>query len=230
MKKIGMIVAIETDAIFNYYGYVERLKSPSGYELFLHRGDNYKIYFLHCGMGTVAAAAGTQFLIDRCKVDLIVDFGVVGGLTDKMKVQKVVVVERIVHYRYDASEFMDLKKGQLPGKKDTFLHTDKNLVKKVLSLNKEIKKATIASGDKFVSTAEEKAAIHKDFKCDICDMESAGIVLTCEANDVPCLLLKAVSDGLMGGANEFWEELNRVSLICLEITTEIIKELVKEEQ
>ena len=47
-------------------------------------------------MGTINASAGTQVLIDKCGVDVIVDFGVVGGLTEEMKVQKVVVIDRIV--------------------------------------------------------------------------------------------------------------------------------------
>ena len=222
-----MIVAIETEAIFNYYKSIEQLDAPKGFELFLHKEEKFELYIMHTGMGSIAAAAGTQLLIDRCNVDIIIDFGVVGGLTDVMKVQKVVVVDRVVHYKYDCSEFMDLKPGQLPERDDIYIYTNSELVDKVLNYAPDIKKATIASGDKFVSTAEEKDYIHKTFNCDICDMEAAGIVLTCEANNVPCLLLKAVSDGLQGGAREFWEELNDVSLLCLKIADQIISEFFK---
>ena len=225
MTKIGMIVAIETHAIFERYRNIESLPAPSGFELFLHKAENFELYIIHCGMGTINASAATQLLIDRCNVDVVVDFGVVGGLTEAMKVQKIVVIDKIVHYRYDVSEFMNLKIGQLPEHDDIFIYTNQKLVQEVINYDPSIVAATIASGDKFVSKAKEKKYIHDTFKSDVCDMESIGIALTCEANKIPCLLIKAVSDSITGGAEEFWKEVNKVSLYCLDITINIINKL-----
>lgn len=222
MVKIGMIVAVETHAIFEKYGNMKNIDAPSGYELFEVDDNNIKLFILHCGMGVVNASSGTQLLIDKCGVDVIVDFGVVGGLTEEMKVQKVVVIDKVVHYRYDASEFMDLKIGQLPEHDDIYIYTDKKLVEEVIKYDPSIKKATIASGDKFVSKAGDKKYIHDTFNCDVCDMEAIGIALTCENNKIPCLLMKAVSDSITGGADEFWKEIDEVSLHCLDITMKII--------
>lgn len=225
MTKIGMIVAIETQAIFERYKNIEKLPAPKGFELFLHKEENFNLYIMHCGMGTINAAVGTQLLIDRCNVDVIVDFGVVGGLTNVMKVQKIVVIDKIVHYRYDVSEFMDLKIGQLPEHDDIFIYTDKRLVQEVINYDNSIVPATIASGDKFVSKAEDKEYIHDTFNADVCDMEAIGIALTCDANNVPCLMIKAVSDSITGGAEEFWNQINNVSLYCLDITIDIINRI-----
>ena len=74
----------------------------------------------------------------------------------------------------------------------------------------------------FVGTAEEKSFLHERFAGDVCDMESAGIVLTCELNGVPCLLLKAVSDGLADGADGFYTELQNASLRCLEVADKVM--------
>ena len=60
-------------------------------------------------------------------------------------------------------------------------------------------------------------------------MESAGIVLSCEANGIPCLLLKAVSDGLSDGAEGFYVELKRASLECLINTDKIMERLARDE-
>lgn len=225
MTKIGMLVAIETHAIFERFKSIETLDAPKGFELFLHRDENYDLYILHCGMGTIYASAGTQLLIDKCNVDVIVDFGVVGGLTDAMKVQKIVVIDKIVHYRYDASEFMNLKIGQLPEHEDIYIYTDQKLVNEVIKYDSNIIKATIASGDKFVSKPEDKDYIHNNFNADVCDMEAIGIALTCEANKKPCLMIKAVSDSIQGGAEEFWKEVNDVSLYCLDMTIKIINKI-----
>lgn len=221
-------MAIETDAIFARYQKIDKLPAPKGFGLFKVTDGKIEIYICHSGMGTINASAATQLLIDKCGVDVIVDFGVVGGLTEEMKVHRAVVIDRVVHYRYDTSEFMDLKIGQLPEQEDIFVYTDKKLVEEVMKHDSSIVNATIASGDKFVSKAEDKRFIHETFDCDVCDMEAIGIVLTCQANDVPCLLIKAVSDSITGGADEFWKQINEVSLQCLDITIDIINELYRD--
>ena len=226
-KRIGLSVAIEMDAIFEHYHEWKELESPPGFKLFLVERPTYDIYILQTGMGEIAASAGVQYLTAKCNVSYIVNFGVVGGLTQDMKKQKVCLVDRVVHYKYDCSEFMDLVVGQVDGHDSIYLHTSESLVKSALSVMDGLNLATCCSGDKFVSTAEEKQQLHKNFGGDICDMESAGIVLTCEANGVPCLLLKAVADGLADGAAGFYAELKSASLKCLIAADTIMEGLAK---
>ncbi len=223
--KIGLIVAIETDSIFAHYKKTQMLPCPKGFELFRTESGKNEIYILHTGMGEIASASGTQYLITACNVEIIVNFGVVGGLTGDMKKHKVCVIDRVVHYRYDCSEFLPLKIGQVDGHDSLFLPTDSVLVEKALALNPDLKKSTCCSGDRFVGREEDKKQLHTDFDADVCDMESAGIVLTCEANGIPCLMLKAVSDGLAGGAKEFFEELKDASLLCLRAADDVISSL-----
>ena len=56
-------------------------------------------------------------------------------------------------------------------------------------------------------------------------MEAAGITLTCNRCGVPCLLLKTVSDGITGGAEEFLSEVDRSADICLDIADKIMNNL-----
>ncbi len=228
--KAGLIVAIEIDAIFTHYPNVKELDAPSGYKLFLVEKESYDLYVLQAGMGEIAAAAGTQFLITKCGVSTIVNFGVVGGLTTDMKREKICIVDRVVHYKYDCSEFMDLAVGQVAGHDSIFIKTSEELVKSALSIMDHLPLATCCSGDKFISTEEEKRYLHDTFEGDICDMESAGIVLTCQANDVPCLLLKSVSDGLADGAEGFYNELQSASLKCLLAADTIVEGLAGKPQ
>lgn len=223
--KIGLIVAIEMDSIFSYYPERTRLECPPGFELYFIRRNGHEIYALHTGMGEIASAGGVQYLITRYQVDLIVNFGVVGGLTGEMKKHKVCVIDRVVHYRYDCSEFMDLQIGQVAEHDSIFLKTDEALVRQALCVFPGLMVSTCCSGDKFVAQERDKMRIHETFEGDVCDMESAGIVLTCETNAVPCLLLKAVSDGLADGANGFFAELQDAAMRCLIITDTILNGL-----
>ena len=224
-KKVGLLVAIETDSIFDYYPNLTRMDCPPGFQLFRCEKEQCEIYILRTGMGEVAAASGTQYLITKFNVELIVNFGVVGGLTPAMEKCRLCVVRRVVHYRYDCSEFLDLEVGQVEGLDSVFMPTDPELVQKALTLRPDLFPATCCSADKFVSKAKDKTEIHLLFEGDICDMEAAGILLTCNANGIPCLMLKAVSDGLSGGAEEFFVELYNASLECLQMTDEIIEGL-----
>lgn len=223
--KIGLIVAIETESIFSYYGNIEKLASPAGFGAYYTKRGKNDIYIIHTGMGEIAAAAGVQYAASAFGVDMIVNFGVVGGLVPAMGRQKACVIKNVVHYKYDCSEFMDLKKGQVDGHDSVYLPTDEKLCRKALELCPELAAVTCCSGDKFVGTAEEKSQLNAEFGGSVCDMESAGIVLTAEANGLPCLLLKAVSDGLSGGAEEFYDALLSVSRSCLEITDRIMESL-----
>ncbi len=228
-KKIGLIVAIEMDAIFKHYGKCRELKAAPGFKLYLVEKDSYDIYILQTGMGEIAASSGVQYLCAKFNVNYIVNFGVVGGLTEGMQKMKICLVDRVVHYKYDCSEFMDLAVGQVDGHESIYLRTSESLVKSALSIMEGLSLATCCSGDKFIGTAEEKKYLHDTFGGDICDMESAGIVLACEANGVRCLLLKAVSDGLADGAEGFYAELQSASLKCLEAADTIMERLSKVE-
>lgn len=226
-KRIGLVVAIEIDAIFKMYPEYKEIECPDGFKCYFIEKDTYELYVLKSGMGEVGASAATEYLIARYNVSMIINFGVVGGLTSEMKKQKVCLVEKVVHYKYDCSEFTSLAVGQVDGHDSIYLKTDEKLVQSVMSLMDNIKLVTCCSGDKFVATAEEKSFLHKRFNGDICDMESSGIVLTCELNKVPCLLFKAVSDGLNDGAEGFYAELEKASLKCLKVADKIIDKLSK---
>lgn len=224
-KKVGMVVAIEMEAFFERFPNNKEINIAGDYKLFFVEQEEFDLYVLQCGMGEIATAAGVEYLISQCGVSTIVNFGVVGGLTKTMKKLKVCLVDRVVHYKYDCSEFLDLKVGQVFGHDSIFIKTDENLVKKAQVVMNDVKMATCCSGDKFVSTEEEKIYLHKAFEGDVCDMESAAIVLTCEANHVPCLIIKAVSDGLTDGAAGFFAELKNASMLCLDVLAQVMEKI-----
>ena len=225
--KIGLIVAIETNAVFDRYKTLTRIEGPKGFDVFRTENGGNEVYIVHTGMGEIAASAGVQYLVTAFGVEVIVNFGVVGGLTEQMKKQKTCIVDRVVHYKYDCSEFLELEVGQVDGHSSIFLPTSEKLVEKAISVCPDLVKATCCSGDKFVSSSNEKNHLHLDFEGDVCDMESAGIVLACEINNIPCILLKAVSDGLSGGAREFYAELNDAGALCLNVADKVISALAE---
>ncbi len=225
MKTIGMIVAVEMDAVLSKYGRAAGVETRGGFEVHRYEGEDYCLIIVSAGAGEIAAAAATELLIAVYGAELVVNFGVVGGLTEEMALARTVVVESVVHYDFDTSAWNGCETGRYADYPTPFIPTTAALVDKALALCPELKKVVCASADKFVSGAEAKKALHERFGADICEMEAAGVVLSCNRAGVPCLIVKTVSDGIGGGAEEFSRELTRSAELCLTITDEIIRAL-----
>ena len=225
MKKIGMIVAVEIDSVLGRYGRPLESETRCGFPVMTYAMGENRLIAVHTGCGEIAAAAATALLIDRYEVELIVNFGVVGGLTAEMAKTRCCVVEKMVHYDFDTSQLDPVAPGQYEGYDSVYISNDPALVERAVQLCPELKKVTCASADKFVGDRESKARLHSLYSADICEMEAAGIALTCNRAGVPCLMIKAVSDGINGGAEEFFTELQRVSALCLELTDRIMREI-----
>jgi adenosylhomocysteine nucleosidase len=226
MKNIGMVAAVEMDAVKTLYGDARKKMVCGGFDVYVYQRDDVRLYVLHSGPGEISAASAVQVLISECHCELIVNFGVVGGLTEQMSHVNVAVVEKVVHYQFDTSEVDHCEVGLYLNEYPTiYMPATPELVTKALEVEPSLVKATCASGDKFVGSAAEKKEIAEKFKADICEMEAAGIVKTANRNHVPCLLIKMVADSIHGGADEYWKQLQSSSLKCLKVLDHIIGEL-----
>ena len=225
MKTIGMIVAVEMDAVLSKYGRAAGVEKRGGFEVHRYEGGDFRLFIVSAGAGEIAAAAAAELLIAAYGAELIVNFGVVGGLTEEMALARTVVVESVVHYDFDTSAWDGCEVGRYAAYPTPRIPTTPELVDRALTLYPELKKVVCASADKFVAGGEAKRTLHERFGADICEMEAAAVVLTCSRAGVPCLVIKTVSDGIMGGAEEFARELTRSAEICLAITDEIIRVL-----
>lgn len=153
-------------------------------------------------VGEIAASAACQLLITKYGVDCILNFGVVGALTEKTSVQSFVYVGDVVHYDMDTSDVDDDPIGYYGCFGDFAVKCDSNLLARALKVD-SLPVVRCASADKFVDAPQAKAALNRDFGAEICDMESAGILFACKFNNVPCLLVKCISDSLVGGYKEY---------------------------
>lgn len=225
-KKIGVVVAIEVDAILEKYGEPKETVKRHGCTVHIYESDGFVMYVLESGAGEIASAAGTQLLISEFGAEVIINFGVVGALTEEMTTAELCIVEKVIHYDFDTSNWLNLPRGQYPDQSSAYVPADEKLISKAIEINPSLKKVVCASADKFVDGADEKSGLHEKYGADICEMEAAGIVLTCARNGVPCLLIKAVSDSLTGGGAEFMTELKRVSAICFDTTDKIIRSII----
>ncbi len=222
---VGIVVAIEMDAVLTKYGTPSEIREFPGYAVHMYDMPGFTVCAVHSGPGEISAAGASQFLISALGVDIIVNFGVVGALTEEMATSDLCLVKDVVHYDFDARGWMDLKAGQYPGQDGIMIHSTPELLNTALGISPGIRTVVCASADKFVDSPQAKRELHELYCADICEMEAAGIALTCHRNRIPYLLVKAVSDSLTGGSREFLTELDRVSRTCFDMVDKIIRSL-----
>ena len=227
MKKIGMIVAVlqEIDALFQQLGAPLDTHSPVGYEVHRYLVSGNEIYVVPSGAGELAAAASTQLLISTYQVDLIVNFGVCGGLTSDMGLTQSVVVRDVIHYDFDATAFLGGCIGQYPGYPTAFIPAPADLVELAIATEPTLKPVICASADKFVEDPAMKQQLYRTFGAEICEMEAAGILLTANRCHVPALLIKAVSDSVTGDAGQFERMVHAAASTCLKVLLRILETL-----
>lgn len=153
-------------------------------------------------VGEIAAASACQLLISKFNVEVIFNFGVVGALTELSSLLSTVIVKSVVHYDMDTSVIDKVPQGRYRCFDDIAVQCDKRLIDKAFAVI-DLPVVTCASADKFVADPAQKALLAAKFGADICDMESAGVLFTCRFNNVPCLMVKCISDSLFGGTNEY---------------------------
>ncbi len=224
---IGMIVAVaqEVGAMLEKMGKPIKTEVITGYEVRVYEVNGHSLYVTQSGAGEISAASSTQLLISKYGCEMIVNFGVCGGLTDEMAVTRTAVVEKVVHYDFDTSEFDNCEVGRYMEYPDVYIPATKSLVEKACEVEPSLMKVTCASADKFVGDPDRKRELSASFGAQICEMEAAGILLTANRNGVPALLIKAVSDSVSGGADEFSKLISEAAYICVSTLLKIIKSI-----
>jgi adenosylhomocysteine nucleosidase len=212
MQKIGMIVAMtsELNAMLEKFDKVETFSTLGDRKVLLAKMNGKQIYILESGVGEIFSASATQHLISACGVEAIINFGVCGSLCKKHGLKKTVFLSSVVHYEMDTTAIDDVEVGTYCFLPTREIPTTGELLEVAKRLNPEIECVVCASGNKFVADQNEKQYLNTTFGADVCEMESAGVLLACLNMEVPCLIVKAISDG-KGGVEEFKQMVTHAS-------------------
>ena len=223
--KTGMIVAMrsEVEAILSKIGRPIKSEICSGLETVIYRVGEHELYLVNSGAGEIYAAGAAQMLITRFGVEMIVNYGIVGGLTEEMSLLRTVAVDKVVHYDFDTSPIDHCETGRYINYPSIYLETDRALLEKALRAEPSLKPVICASGDKFVDKPEKKRELHRLYNADICEMEAAGILLTADRAGVPVLMIKAVSDSLFGGAEEAQKSVKEAAESCVKALMAVLE-------
>ncbi len=198
---IGIIAAEEKEmlAIKNT---MTNIEIETIYELIFIKGviENRNCVLVECGVGKVNASRTAQIMIDKYNVDYVINVGVAGGTNEELKIEDIVIGEKLVQYDFDITTVGNYEKGEI-ARTGKYFETDKKLVKLCMQAISEIKNrefnvkiGTIATADYFCSNPQKAFEVKKEFNAECVEMEGAAIAQVCYLDKIPFLIIRGISD------------------------------------
>lgn len=211
---------------------------------------SHTVYATLSGIGKVNAAAMAQKLISEYNINVLIFSGVAGGINPAFNVGDVVFVSQAFQHDFGhlGEKFTMHAVGTVPeigigtGDESVYFDLSNFWSKELLADMKKnaakfsesfapvqvdgkdylpvlIIDGIVATGDQFLANDDKKQSL-RDQKADIVEMEGAAVAQIAQKNEVPCLILRSISDKAGEKANinfqKFFEivAINNSSLVA----------------
>lgn len=231
MKKIGIIGAMDEE--------VSRLKEvmedvsvteKAGMSFYAGKLEGKEAVVVKSGIGKVNAGICTQILSDQYQVEAVINTGVAGSLKNEINIGDIVLSVDALYHDMDATGFgYDL--GVIPRMETSIFQADSTLLalaKEVCAkVNPDIQVfcGRVLSGDQFISDHAVKERITKNFGGYCTEMEGAAIAHAAYLNQIPFLIIRAISDKADNSATMDYGEFEEKAI---EHTIQLLLGMMKE--
>ena len=157
------------------------------------------VVVVRSGIGKVNAAMCTQILVDIYGVDAVINTGIAGSLNAQIDIGDIVLSTDTLEHDMDAVAF-GYPLGQIPRMDTLAFKADDKLraiAKKVCEEvvpEVSVFEGRVVSGDQFVSDKGKKEWLVENFDGYCTEMEGAAIAHAAYLNEIPFLIIRAISD------------------------------------
>ena len=190
MKKIGIIGAMELE-VETLKAHMTTTKITTKAHMEFHEGtlNGTPVVIVRSGVGKVNAALCVQILADLFGVTAIINTGVAGSLNAALDIGDILI-----------STIFGYKPGEVPQLGCREFIADEHLAQVAVSTCKEVNPdihvhtGRVVSGDQFISSKEVKTRLIQEFQGDCAEMEGASIAHGAYLNDIPFVIIRAISD------------------------------------
>lgn len=232
MNCIGIIGAMEEEVSrIKERMEITTITTKASMEFFEGMLEGKRAVVVRSGIGKVNAGMCTQILADVFHVDAVINTGIAGSLNNDVNIGDIVLSTDVLHHDMDATGF-GYKKGQIPRMDTLSFGADEKLRSLALKVCKEVNpeigvfEGRIASGDQFISDKEVKDAIVSEFGGFAVEMEGAAIGQAAYLNDIPFLVIRAISDKADGSAHMDYATFEKAAIEhSVRLTMGMVREL-----
>lgn len=218
MNKIGIIGAMDEEVhIIKDQMQDVSIKKKASMEFYEGRLQGKEVVVVRCGIGKVNAAVCTQILADLYEVDAVINTGVAGSLRNEIDIADIVLSTDTLQHDVDATGF-GYGLGVIPRMESSIFEADQ----KLLGLAKEVcaevipeagvHTGRIVSGDQFISDTDKKTWLVDNFSGYCTEMEGAAIAQTAYLNQIPFLIIRAISDKADHSAEMSYAEFEELAI------------------
>lgn len=232
MSIIGIIGAMEEEvaALKEKMELTEVLKKAS-MEFYKGTLQGKEVVVVRSGIGKVNAGLCTQILIDVFGVTHVINTGIAGSLDARIDIGDIVISTEAVQHDMDATEF-GYPLGQIP-RMETFAFPADERMGQIAKeacekVNPEVQvfSGRVVTGDQFIAGREVKDRIKANFDGLCTEMEGGAIAQAAWLNQVPFVIIRAISDKADDSAQMDYPTFERQAILhSVRLTEEMIRNL-----
>ena len=231
MAKLGIIGAmtIEIETLKEQMKDI-RISRRTGMEFLEGTLSGLDVVVVQCGVGKVNAAMCAQTLCACYGVTHLVNTGIAGSLSAQLDIGDLVVSQDAMYHDFDCVHF-GYEMGKVPGMDVVSFPADETLIRYASAAAESVnpghvKIGRVASGDQFVAEKPLKEQIISRTQALCTEMEGAAIAQTAYRNQLPFVILRAISDKADDSAEMDYPTFEtQAAHRCAEITREFAKKL-----
>ena len=232
MSKIGIIGAMELEVeSLKAQMTVSNTTTKANMDFYEGTLGKAEVVVVRCGIGKVNAAICAQILADIYQVTHIINTGVAGSLNAKLDIGDILISKDVIHHDVDVRIF-GYPLGEVPQlgvrefvANEAMVNLAKETCAQVIPDTKAIV-GRVVSGDQFISSKDVKEALIANFQGDCAEMEGASIAHTAYLNNIPFVIIRAISDKADDSAEMDYPTFEREAAHhCAELTKEFVQKL-----
>lgn len=230
MKIIGIIGAMEEEVnILKDKMEVDVIVKRASMEFFKGKLEGKEVVIVRSGIGKVNAAMCTQILVDEFDISQVINTGVAGSLKNEINIGDIVLSHDTLQHDMDATGF-GYDYGIIPRMENSIFKADDELIHLAKLVCEEVNTdidvfiGRVVSGDQFISDGKKKEWLVTQFKGYCTEMEGGAIAQVAELNEIPFLIIRAISDKADNSANMDYSEFE---IKAIEHTVKLVTELIK---
>lgn len=229
-NKIGIIGAMDEEvASLKKLMDDSETKTVAGMTFYEGTLNGHPAVVVMSGIGKVNAAICTQILADLYQVDAVINTGVAGSLNNEINIGDIVLSVDALQHDMDATGF-GYEASVIPRMDTSLFIADEGLRTLAKSVCQEVNpeisvfEGRVVSGDQFISDHGVKTRLVDTFKGDCCEMEGASIAQAAYLNQIPFLIIRAISDKADGSAEMDYSEFE---MKAIEHTVHLVTGILK---